>query len=80
MPSRANTTMKRKRRKSKLTMDFIEFSKDTTRFLRGAQYLRNTDDPGLRHLMVWFTPCWKAIESNVIEGQRGGGRGTERGR
>lgn len=32
--------MKRKRRKSKLTMDFMEFSRETTRFRRGAQYLR----------------------------------------
>ena len=41
MPSRANTTMKRKRRKSKLMMDFMEFSRDTTRFLRDAQYLKD---------------------------------------
>lgn len=34
--------MKRKRRKSKLTMDFMEFSRETTRFRRGAQYLRNS--------------------------------------
>lgn len=39
MPSNAKTTMKRKRRKSKLIMDFMEFNKDTTRFLRDAQYL-----------------------------------------
>lgn len=39
MPSRAKTTMKRKRRKSRLMMDFMEFIKDTTRFLRDAQYL-----------------------------------------
>lgn len=32
--------MKRKRRKSKLMMDFMEFSRETTRFRRGAQYLR----------------------------------------
>jgi len=32
--------MKRKRRQSKLTMDFMEFSRETTRFRRGAQYLR----------------------------------------
>jgi hypothetical protein len=39
MPSRAKTTMKRKRRKSKLIMDFIELRRDTTRFLREFQYL-----------------------------------------
>ena len=39
MPSRAKTTMKRKRRKSKLIMDFMELSRDTTRFLREFQYL-----------------------------------------
>ena len=40
MPSRAKTTMKRKRRKSRLMMDFMEFIRDTTRFLNDAQYLR----------------------------------------
>lgn len=39
IPSRANTTMKRNSRKSKLMMDFMEFSKETTRFLREFQYL-----------------------------------------
>ena len=39
MPRRANTTMKRKRRKSRLMMDFMELMRDTTRFLRDAQYL-----------------------------------------
>lgn len=40
IPNKAKTTMKRKRRKSKLTMDFMEFNSETTRFLSGAQYLR----------------------------------------
>lgn len=31
--------MKRKRRKSRLIMDFMELMRDTTRFLREAQYL-----------------------------------------
>lgn len=35
--------MKRKRRKSKLMIDFMELIKDTTRFRRDAQYLQNTD-------------------------------------
>lgn len=39
IPSRANTTMKRKRRNSRLMMDFMELMRDTTRFLREAQYL-----------------------------------------
>lgn len=39
IPNKAKTTMKRNKRNSKLTMDFIEFSKETTRFRRGAQYL-----------------------------------------
>lgn len=43
MPSRAKTTMKRKSRNSKLMMDFIELRRDTTRFLREAQYLTETD-------------------------------------
>lgn len=40
IPNKAKTTMKRKRRNSKLMMDFMEFNRDTTRFRRGAQYLR----------------------------------------
>lgn len=40
MPSRAKTTMKRKRRKSKLMIDFIEFRREMTRFLSEFQYLR----------------------------------------
>lgn len=39
IPSRANTTIKRKRRKSRLMMDFMELMRDTTKFLREAQYL-----------------------------------------
>lgn len=43
IPSRANTTIKRKRRKSRLMMDFMELMRDTTRFLREAQYLTERD-------------------------------------
>lgn len=43
IPRRAKTTMKRKRRKSKLMMDFMELIKETTRFRRDAQYLQNPD-------------------------------------
>lgn len=39
MPSRAKTTMNRKSRKRRLMMDFMELSRDTTRFLRELQYL-----------------------------------------
>ena len=46
MPSRAKTTMKRKSRNSKLMMDFMELSRDTTRFLREAQYLVKTERKG----------------------------------
>lgn len=41
IPRRAKTTMKRKRRKSKLMIDFMELIKDTTKFRSEAQYLRN---------------------------------------
>lgn len=41
IPRRAKTTMKRKRRKSKLMIDFIELIKETTKFRRDAQYLQN---------------------------------------
>lgn len=44
IPRRAKTTMKRKRRKSKLIMDFMELIKETTRFRRDAQYLWNPDE------------------------------------
>lgn len=33
--------MKRKRRKSKLMIDFMELIKETTKFRRDAQYLQN---------------------------------------
>lgn len=44
IPRRAKTTMKRKRRKSKLMIDFMELIKETTKFRRDAQYLQNADD------------------------------------
>lgn len=46
IPSRAKTTMKRKRRKSRLIIDFMELISDTTKFLRDAQYLENRDIAG----------------------------------
>lgn len=42
MPSRAKTTMKRKRRNSKLMMDFIELRREITRFLSEFQYLERS--------------------------------------
>ena len=39
IPSRAKMRMKRKRRRRRETMDFMEASKETTRFLREDQYL-----------------------------------------
>ena len=48
MPSRANTTMKRKRRNSRLMMDFMELSRDTTRLRKGAQYLTTREREGRR--------------------------------
>lgn len=38
--------MKRKRRKMRLMIDFIEFIRDTTRFLSDAQYLSITTNRG----------------------------------
>lgn len=43
MPNRANTTMKRKSRNSKLMIDFIELRRDTTRLRKDAQYLMKTE-------------------------------------
>lgn len=43
IPRRAKTTMNRKRRKSKLMIDFMELIKETTKFRRDAQYLQNAD-------------------------------------
>lgn len=54
IPSRAKTTMNRKSRKSKLMMDFMEFSKETTRFLREFQYLRWIRAAGGEH--EWEEP------------------------
>ena len=39
IPSRAKMRMKRKRRRRRETMDFMEASRETTRFLRDDQYL-----------------------------------------
>lgn len=40
IPKSAKTTMNRKRRNNRLMMDFMELRRETTRFLRDAQYLR----------------------------------------
>lgn len=58
IPNKANTTMKRKRRKSRLMMDFMELMRDTTRFLREAQYLTE------RHHM-WFC-CLFHQHTNIL--------------
>lgn len=55
IPSRAKTTMKRKRRKSRLIIDFMELISDTTKFLRDAQYLENREIAGA--LAVMLTPA-----------------------
>lgn len=39
IPKRAKTTINRKRRNNRLMMDFMELRRETTRFLRDAQYL-----------------------------------------
>lgn len=39
MPSKAKTTINRKRRKSKLMIDFMELIRDTTKFRKDDQYL-----------------------------------------
>jgi len=38
IPKRAKTTMNRKRRNNRLMIDFMELRRETTRFLRDAQY------------------------------------------
>lgn len=52
IPSKAKTTMKRKRRKSRLIMDFMELISETTKFLRDAQYLENRDSAGALAVML----------------------------
>ena len=42
IPSRAKMRMKRKRSRRSETMDFIDASRETTRFLKDDQYLKNT--------------------------------------
>lgn len=51
MPSRAKTTMKRKSRNNRLMIDFMEFSRDTTRFLKEFQYL-------LTQIATWSNILW----------------------
>lgn len=46
MPRSAKTTMKRKRRKIREMIDFMEFIREMTRFLRDAQYLDGQTDQG----------------------------------
>ena len=48
IPKRAKTTMNRKRRNSRLMMDFMELRRETTRFLRDAQYLSTEAKVGIR--------------------------------
>ena len=43
IPSRAKMRMKRKRRRRRETMDFMEASRETTRFLREDQYLERRE-------------------------------------
>ena len=54
IPNRANTTMKRKRRNSRLMMDFMELMRETTRFLSEAQYLteRNHTYPFFKYAVL----------------------------
>lgn len=57
IPSKAKTTMKRNRRKSKLMMDFIEFRRETTRFLKEFQYLtwKSKQKEGHKEIIVVHT-------------------------
>ena len=48
IPKRAKTTMNRKRRNNRLMMDFMELRRETTRFLRDAQYLPTDAKVGIR--------------------------------
>lgn len=65
IPNNAKTTMKRKSRNSKLTMDFMEFRRETTRFRRGAQYLRSRLKKK-NHLTV-FNNVQKTIQINRLK-------------
>lgn len=47
IPKRAKTTMNRKRRNNRLMMDFMELRRETTRFLRDAQYLPTETKVGI---------------------------------
>jgi len=48
MPSKAKTTINRKRRKSKLMIDFMELMRDTTKFRKEVQYLIKHNTCSLR--------------------------------
>ncbi len=69
MPSRAKTTMKRKRRKSKLMMDFIELRRETTRFLNEFQYLRRSSKHRQRNNFCFFfsIKCYSTDKRAVKE-------------
>lgn len=54
MPSSAKTTMKRKRRNSKLMMDFMELRRETTRFRSEFQYLRGSSKTQRETAMTLF--------------------------
>lgn len=69
IPSRAKTTMNRKRRKSKLMMDFMELRRETTRFLREFQYLRgnskHSEELGFFFYYYYFWLYYWAILSHA---------------
>lgn len=66
IPRSAKTTMNRKRRNNRLMMDFMELRRETTRFLRDAQYLPTEAGGGVGvrlGLVVaaepTFPTCWR---------------------
>lgn len=63
MPSRAKTTMKRKRRKSKLMMDFMELRRETTRFRREFQYLRESSNTERDNKFIQMTDSDERIHT-----------------
>lgn len=67
--------MKRKRRKSRLIMDFMELISETTKFLRDAQYLGKRNSAGALREMLRGEPEWLDLgysQSQVMAARLGG--------
>lgn len=68
MPSSAKTTIKRKRRNNRLMIDFMELSRDTTRFLKEFQYLHAQTYEYIQYCGITSVP---SIERDISDDSLG---------